>query len=74
MLYSWYSTSFTIPSDWTGNRVLLNFGAVDYEATVFVNGHKAGFNRGGYYAFTVDITNYLTDGTNELYVSGHGPC
>lgn len=68
MLYNWYSTSFTVPSDWTGDRVLLNFGAVDYEATVFVNGKKAGFNRGGYYAFTIDITSYLTSGTNELYV------
>lgn len=72
MLYSWYSTSFNVPSSWSGNRVLLNFGAVDYEATVFVNGHKAGFNRGGYFAFTVDITSYLTDGTNELCVSGLG--
>lgn len=69
MLYNWYSTSFTVPSDWTGERVLLNFGAVDYEATVFVNGKKAGFNRGGYYAFTIDITDYLQDGSNELYVS-----
>lgn len=66
MLYNWYSTSFTVPSDWTGDRVLLNFGAVDYEATVFVNGKKAGFNRGGYYAFTIDITPYLSSGANEL--------
>ena len=73
MLYNWYSTSFEVPSDWTGDRVLLNFGAVDYEATVFVNGKKAGFNRGGYYAFTVDITDYLSDGTNELLVFAFDP-
>ena len=66
-IYSWFSTSFTVPSDWTGDKVLLNFGAVDYEATVFVNGKKAGFNRGGYFAFTIDVTNYLsTSGTNQL--------
>lgn len=68
MLYNWYSTSFTVPSDWTGDRVLLNFEAVDYEATVYVNGRKAGFNRGGYFAFTLDITSLLRTGSNELYV------
>lgn len=66
MLYSWYSTHFTVPSSWTGDRVLLNFGSVDYEATVFVNGKKAGHHVGGYFAFTIDITSYLVDGSNEL--------
>jgi len=47
--------------------VLLNFGAIDYEATVFVNGHNATFHRGGYFAFTVDVTSYLNNGANELY-------
>ena len=68
MIYNWYSTSFTVPSSWTGDKVLLNFGAVDYEATVLVNGRKAGFNRGGYFAFTLDITSLLRSGTNELCV------
>lgn len=66
-LYSWFSTSFTVPSSWTGDLVLLNFGAVDYEATVFVNGKKAGFHRGGYFAFTIDVTSYLVKGANDLY-------
>lgn len=65
MTYNWYSTSFTVPSSWSGN-VILNFGAVDYEATVFVNGQQAAFHRGGYYAFEVDITSYLNGGMNEL--------
>lgn len=66
-LYSWFSTSFTVPSDWRGQSVLLNFGAVDYEATVFVNGQRAGFHRGGYFRFTVDVTKYLKQGQkNEL--------
>lgn len=73
-LYSWYSTSFTVPSSWSGQRVLLNFGAVDYEATVFVNGKKAGFNRGGYFEFTVDVTSYLKgSGSNQLQVFVHDP-
>lgn len=65
-LYSWYSTTFKVPSGWRDN-VLLNFGAVDYEATVFVNGYKAGFHRGGYFRFSLDVTKYLkSDGDNEL--------
>lgn len=66
-LYSWYSTSFNVPANWTGDRVLLNFNAVDYEATVFVNGNKVAFSRGGYFAFSVDVTEHLTPGkSNEL--------
>jgi beta-galactosidase/beta-glucuronidase len=53
--------------------VLLNFGAVDYEATVFVNGEEAGFHRGGYFEFSVDVTPYLNaNETNELFVV-HAP-
>jgi beta-galactosidase/beta-glucuronidase len=48
---------------------LLNFGAVDYEATIFVNGQQAGFHRGGYFEFTIDVTPHLNaNGTNELQV------
>jgi beta-galactosidase/beta-glucuronidase len=74
-LYSWFQTSFDIPSGWsTGNRVLLNFGAVDYEATVFVNGKEVGFHRGGYFEFTFDVTDYLSkNGTNELLVHVFDP-
>ncbi|RMJ23724.1 Hydrolase [Aspergillus sp. HF37] len=74
MLYSWFSTSFTVPSSWRKQQILLNFGAVDYEATVFVNGRKAGFNRGGYFRFTVDATDHVSfDGNNELLVFVHDP-
>jgi hypothetical protein len=67
MRYSWFSTSFDVPTDWTGERTHLNFGAVDYEAWVYINGQYAGFNRGGYFEFTVDVTDHLsTNGTNEL--------
>lgn len=66
LLYSWYQTKFKVPSAWTGGRTLLNFGAVDYEATVFVNGKNATFNRGGYFGFSVDITDFLKSGDNEL--------
>lgn len=67
-IYSWYQTALDIPSDWPkDNRILLNFGAVDFEATVFVNKQQATFHRGGYFEFSVDITSYLSsNGTNEL--------
>ena len=70
-IYSWFSTHFTLPKDWDvkSQSILLHFGAVDYEATIFVNGQKAGFNRGGYFEFTIDLTHFLTPGhSNELYV------
>lgn len=74
-IWSWYQTSFEVPSSWpSGNNVILNFGAVDYEATIFVNGRKAGFHRGGYFEFSVDVTPHLnSNGTNELLVYVYDP-
>ncbi|UQZ82674.1 Evolved beta-galactosidase subunit alpha [Paenibacillus konkukensis] len=64
----WYKRSFTIPSDWSGQRVKLNFGAVDYLATVYVNGQQVGTHKGGYTSFSFDITDQLKPGENELIV------
>lgn len=68
LFWSWYRTTFDVPSSWpAGNRVLLNFGAVDYQSTIFVNGKNVFNHTGGYDAFEVDVTDYLSeDGTNEL--------
>jgi beta-galactosidase/beta-glucuronidase len=68
--HMWFGTSFTVAPRWAeGRRVLLNFEAVDYEATVYVNGINAGFNRGGYSRFTLDITDHLIqNGVNQLQV------
>lgn len=38
---------FEVPKEWHGQRIMLRFGAVDYEAKVFVNGKRAGMHRGG---------------------------
>ncbi len=51
-----YETSFTIPTDFTKERILLHFGAVDQIAEVYVNGVKAGKHEGGYLPFSLDIT------------------
>lgn len=69
----WYRRTFTIPADWQGKRVLLHFGAVDWETTVLVNGQAAGQHVGGYTPFTCDITNLLTTGENELVVTVWDP-
>ena len=61
------------PAEWKTSRVLLHFGAVDWETEVFVNGQKAGDHRGGYLPFTFDITDLLHDGENELVVAVWDP-
>ncbi|KXX75840.1 Beta-galactosidase [Madurella mycetomatis] len=70
VVHMWFGRNFTVEPRWIENRrILLNFEAVDYEATVFLNGEEVGFNRGGYSRFTLDITPHLkTDSTNELLV------
>jgi beta-galactosidase/beta-glucuronidase len=71
---AWYRREFTVPAAWAGQRVWLHFGAVDWEATVYVNSRSVGTHRGGYDAFSFDITPLLTrEGTNELIVSVFDP-
>jgi hypothetical protein len=65
----WYSRSFDAPSLAEGERLRLNFGAVDYEATVLVNGKQVGSHKGGYDAFSSDITDAVQAGENTLVVS-----
>lgn len=70
----WYKRTFKLPDGWQGKNVLLHFGAVDWEATVFVNGKEIGAHRGGYDAFRFDITSALKDsGEQELVVAVFDP-
>lgn len=55
----WYERTFTVPSNWKGKDVILHFEAVDWQAEVWVNGQKAGMHKGGYSAFSFNITPYL---------------
>ena len=65
----WYQRSFAVPKKWKGKRVLLHFGAVDWQAEVWVNGQKAGVHTGGYSPFSFDITNLLKkNGKQDLKV------
>ncbi|WP_436521350.1 AbfB domain-containing protein [Actinoplanes sp. HUAS TT8] len=68
-----YRRTFTVPAAWNGRRTQLHFGAVDYEATVWVNGRLVTSHKGGYDRFEVDITDALTSGNNEIIVRVYDP-
>ena len=66
-----YKRTFTVPggTEWNGKRILLHFGAVDWDATVFINGKEVGRHIGGYAPFSFDITDALNrSGEQELKV------
>jgi beta-galactosidase/beta-glucuronidase len=56
----WYKREFTVPATWEDQRVIVHFGAVDYRASVYVNGQLIGSHEGGHISFSFDITDALT--------------
>ena len=71
---AWYRREFRVPQSWKSERVLLHFGAVDWEATVYINGRCVGIHQGGYDAFYFDITPYLNEeGQQEVIVGVYDP-
>jgi len=58
----WYRRTTTISKQWNGQRILLHFGAVDWDSKVYVNGKEVGKHRGGSDPFHFDITEQLKDG------------
>lgn len=65
----WYTRSFKVPGKWKGQRIMLNFGAVDWKAELYVDGQAVGEHTGGYVPFSIDITDALKKGrTHELRV------
>lgn len=70
----WYRRSFSLPADWKGRQVILNFEAVDWSAVVYVNGAWVGAHKGAYDRFSFDITPYLKDkGAQEVVVAVDDP-
>jgi len=70
----WYRRTFTIPASWAGQRVLVHFGAVDFESQVYINGQSKGIHKGGYDPFTYDITSSLTgSGLQTITVRAFDP-
>jgi len=72
--HSWYRRTFTVPTAWGGQRVLLHLDAVDWESEVFINGQSVGVHQGGYDPVIYDITTQLTgSGPQELIVRVYDP-
>lgn len=64
----WYQRNFTLPTAWKNKTILLNFGAVDWKADVWINDIKVGSHQGGYTAFAFDITPFLGKAEQKLTV------
>jgi beta-glucuronidase len=64
----WYRRTVTIPQEWAGQNVLLHFGAVDHDATVWVNGIEVARHRGGFTPFTADLGGVAEPGTDAVIV------
>jgi beta-galactosidase/beta-glucuronidase len=69
----WYRREIEIPSEWRSSRILLHFGAVDYRATVWLNGIVVATHEGGHTPFHCDITGALRDSENVLVVRAEDP-
>ena len=72
----WYRRSFEVPTSWgvgqtrQRQRLFIHFGAVDYDATVYVNGRQVATHRGGYDKFSVDVTDALVRGRDQEIIVG----
>ncbi len=64
----WYKRTFSLSAEQLENLVFLHFGAVDYEANIYVNGKKCCNHKGGYVSFSCDITEQVKEGENTLIV------
>ena len=64
----WYQRTITVPETWGGKNILLNFGAVDYDATIFIDGKKVGRHCGAGSSFSLDITKFVKAGSSANLV------
>lgn len=69
----WYQRQTRIPEEWSGKRILLHFGAVDYRATVWVNGVVVCTHEGGHTPFHADITDELHSEDNYIVIRAEDP-
>jgi len=66
----WYRRRFDAPD---GERLLLHFGAVDYWATVWINGEEVARHEGGHTPFSIDVSSIAGRANNELIVRAEDP-
>jgi len=64
----WYQRDISVPAEWAGKRILLNFGGVDYKSTIYINGKEVFVHYGGSSSFSIDITSYVTAGSTDNLV------
>lgn len=64
----WYQRKINVTKEQLEGRIVLHFGAVDYETILFVNGEKVGTHKGGYISFSFDITSFVKEGENVITV------
>ena len=70
----WYSKDFEVKREWKGDKILLNFGAVDWKCEIYINYKKVGEHEGGFTPFFFDITNHTNyDKKNNLIVKVFDP-
>ncbi len=69
-----YRRTFTLPESFAGKNVLMNFGAVDWQCKVYINGQEAGYHSGGSDPFSIDITDFLNaEGEQEVMIAVNDP-
>ncbi len=71
MVSVWCRKRIEIPEKWNKKRIFLNFGAVDFKASVWINEKFVGSHIGGYAPFSFDITEFLKRGTNVITVNAY---
>jgi beta-galactosidase/beta-glucuronidase len=69
----WYHRMVRVPADWKGQRLLLHFGAVNWQADIFIDGKPLATHRGDFDAFTVDLTQIVQNNSFELTIAVSDP-
>ncbi len=64
----WYRKKFSIPSEWNGKKILINFEAVDHDTNIWINGIFVGSHQGGFDRFSFDITPFLNSSGSQTVV------
>lgn len=68
-----YENEFTVPKEWKGEEIRINFGAVDYRCCVYINNQCVGTHIGGQTPFSFQITRYLNWNRETIRVEVEDP-
>ncbi|HEV3098067.1 MAG TPA: glycoside hydrolase family 2 TIM barrel-domain containing protein [Candidatus Dormibacteraeota bacterium] len=63
---AWYRKDFDVPAEWQNQTITLKFGAVNYIADIWLNGHYLGYHEGGSTPFAFDVTDVIVPGDVNL--------